>query len=383
MFKTFEDLIPDKNLQIFISICISLGIVLRSIPVIINICNLKGLMVNPIKRSSHSNPTPTLGGVSIFAGTLIGYMLWNFGDEGVIMHKMWAGVVILFFLGMKDDLFALSPIKKLISQIIASSLVVIGSDLRISNLFGIFGMGEIPYIVSVLFTIFMFVALINAFNLVDGIDGLAGGIGMIASGGFGLWFLLNEHWSLACLGLSLAASLAGFLRYNFSEHNKIFMGDTGSLLVGFITTILAVKFVHLNATYSFAPNTGFVSAPVIAVVMLIVPIFDTLRVFSIRVLRGKSPFKADRIHLHHLMVDNGLSHFWASFILCAATVFLTISTYLARSLFTNTQLCFVIILLFVGYLLTGNWLEARRLALAKSQKMDVASANGYSNLNAN
>jgi UDP-GlcNAc:undecaprenyl-phosphate/decaprenyl-phosphate GlcNAc-1-phosphate transferase len=383
MFKTFEDLIPDKNLQIFISICIALGIVLRSIPVVINICNLKGLMVNPIKRSSHSNPTPTLGGVSIFAGTLIGYMIWNFGDEGVIMHKMWAGIVILFFLGMKDDLFALSPVKKLISQIIASSLVVIGSDLRISNFFGIFGLEEIPYIASVLFTIFMFVALINAFNLIDGIDGLAGGIGMIASGGFGLWFLLNEHWSLACLGLSLAASLAGFLRYNFSEHNKIFMGDTGSLLVGFITTILAVKFVHLNVTSAFAPNTGFVSAPVMAVVMLIVPIFDTLRVFSIRVLRGKSPFKADRIHLHHLMVDNGLSHFWASFVLCSVTIFLTVATYLSRSIMTNTQLCFAIVLLFIGYILTGNWLEARRLALAKAQKMDVASANGVSKMNLN
>ncbi|MFN3850694.1 MAG: MraY family glycosyltransferase [Spirosomataceae bacterium] len=379
MFKTFEALIPDQNLQIFISASVAIAIVLRSIPIIINICNLKSLMANPVKRSSHSNPTPTFGGVAIFAGTLIGYMIWNFGDEGVLIHKLWAGTIILFFLGIKDDLYALSPTKKLISQVIASSLVVIGSDLRISDFFGIFGIGDIPYLISVVFTIFMFVALINAFNLIDGIDGLAGGIGMIATGGFGLWFLLNEHWSLACIGLCLSASLAGFLRYNFSQNNKIFMGDTGSLIVGYITTILAVKFVHLNTTYAFAPHTSFVSAPIIAVVMLIVPIFDTLRVFSIRILRGKSPFKADRIHLHHLMIDNGMSHFWASFTLSASTVFLTVITYTGRLYFTNTQLCFFIIFLFVGYVILGNLLEVRRLELAKANaRAEQSSPNGLS-----
>ena len=152
MFPTFESLIPDKQIQILISAIIAMVISLRSIPVIINISGLRGLMDNPVKRSSHKTPTPTFGGVAIFAGVLIGYMIWNFGDEGILIHKVFAGTVILFFLGVKDDLYALSPTKKMIVQVLASAIVVIGSDLRISDLFGIFGISHIPYIISILLT---------------------------------------------------------------------------------------------------------------------------------------------------------------------------------------------------------------------------------------
>ena len=182
----FENLFLEKTYQLVISMVLSFAITWRSIPVIINICNLKGLMVDPIKRSSHETPTPTFGGVAIFASTLIGYMLWNFNDEGFLLHKVFAGLVILFFLGIKDDLFALDALKKLGSQVLVAILVVVGSDLRITSFFGIFGIYELHYVVSVLFTIFLIVALINSFNLIDGVDGLSGGIAMIASAGLTL-----------------------------------------------------------------------------------------------------------------------------------------------------------------------------------------------------
>jgi len=367
MYPTFESLIPDKQIQILISAIISMIISLRSIPVIINISGLRGLMDNPVKRSSHKTPTPTFGGVAIFAGILIGYMIWNFGDEGILIHKVFAGTVILFFLGVKDDLYALSPTKKMIVQVLASAIVVIGSDLRISDLFGIFGISHISYIFSILLTIFIFVAMINSFNLIDGIDGLAGGIAMIASTGFGMWFLVNHHYSLACLALCLAGSLVGFLRFNFSQNQKIFMGDTGSLIIGYITTVLAVKFIHLNVMHAWEADISFVSAPIIAVVILIIPIFDTIRVFSIRILRGKSPFKADRLHMHHLLIDNNLSHMQASFSLYFTTIIFTAITYFARIYFTNTQLCFFILFLLICYFVTGNLLEVRRLKLKKEE----------------
>lgn len=365
MFPTFESLIPDKQIQILISAIIAMVISLRSIPVIINISGLRGLMDNPVKRSSHKTPTPTFGGVAIFAGILIGYMIWNFGDEGILIHKVFAGTVILFFLGVKDDLYALSPTKKMIVQVLASAIVVIGSDLRISDLFGIFGISHIPYIISILLTIFIFVAMINSFNLIDGIDGLAGGIAMIASTGFGMWFLVNHHYSLACLALCLAGSLVGFLRFNFSQNQKIFMGDTGSLIIGYIITVLAVKFIHLNVMHAWEADISFVSAPIIAVVILIIPIFDTIRVFSIRILRGKSPFRADRLHMHHLLIDNNLSHMQASFTLYFTTIIFTALTYFARSYFTNTELCFFILFLLICYFVTGNFLEVRRLKIKK------------------
>jgi UDP-GlcNAc:undecaprenyl-phosphate GlcNAc-1-phosphate transferase len=362
----FENLFLEKTYQLVISMVLSFAITWRSIPVIINICNLKGLMVDPIKRSSHETPTPTFGGVAIFASTLIGYMLWNFNDEGFLLHKVFAGLVILFFLGIKDDLFALDALKKLGSQVLVAILVVVGSDLRVTSFFGIFGIYELHYVVSVLFTIFLIVALINSFNLIDGVDGLSGGIAMIASAGFALWFALNNEWSLACLGFSMSASLLGFLRYNFSPTNKIFMGDTGSLIVGFVVAVLSIKFVQHNV-FNSNHNSVYQNAPVIAIVLLSVPIFDTLRVFGLRILKGKSPFKADRLHLHHLMVDNGLSHIATSFILYFATISLTTFTYVLRTYFTNTQLSVSLLILFLAYLIMARQLEIRRLKFYKQK----------------
>ena len=366
MNLTFEEFVPNFYIRVFLSMLLAFGITYRSIPVIINVCNLKGLMAEKEKRSSHLHPTPTFGGIALFASTLIAYHIWNFGDEGILMHRVIVGFIILFFLGIKDDLFALAPIKKIISQVIAAALVVIGSDLRITDFFGIFGLYEIPYALSVALTIFIFIALINAINLIDGIDGLAGGIGMIVTAFFGFWFLLNGHFSLASLSLCLSSSLAGFLIYNFSKTNKIFMGDTGSLILGFVITTLAVKFIHFNVLHSFRSSL-FINAPVLAIVLLSVPIFDTLRVFAIRIMRGKSPFKADRIHMHHLVVDNGLTHFQASMAFYAYTILSTAFTYILRHYLSNTQLCLIIVVYFILYLITGYWLENRRLNLKKIQ----------------
>ena len=366
----FENIINANSLQILISAVIAFLITWFAVPVIINICNLKNLMENPIKRSSHETPTPTFGGVAIFSSTIISYMLWNFDDEGFLLHKVFAGLVMLFFLGVKDDLFSLDAGKKLISQILIAMFVVVGSDLRITSFFGIFGVYQIPYFFSIIFTIFLIVALINSFNLIDGVDGLSGGIGMIASAGFGLWFVLNNQWSLACLSFSLVGSILAFLRYNFSTTNKIFMGDTGSLIIGFIVSVLAIQYVQLNV-FNFGANSLYKNAPVVAIVLLVVPIFDTLRVFSLRILKGKSPFKADRLHLHHLMIDNGLSHVATSFILYFVTVLFTAVTYLLRSFYTNTQLSFSVLATFILYLIGCQFLEIRRLKNHKSKFADA------------
>jgi hypothetical protein len=145
------------------------------------------------------------------------------------------------------------------------------------------------------------------------------------------------------------------------------MGDTGSLIIGYIITVLAVKFIHLNVMHAWEADISFVSAPIIAVVILIIPIFDTIRVFSIRILRGKSPFKADRLHMHHLLIDNNLSHIQASFSLYFVTIFMTGTTYFARSYFSNTELCFFILFLLICYFIVGNVLEVRRLKLKKEE----------------
>ena len=288
------------------------------------------------------------------------YFLWENPDEGQLIHLSFSAIIILFFLGVKDDILVLSPKKKMFVQIAASALVVILADLRIENLFGIFGVNEIPYVISLILTVFVFIALINAINLIDGIDGLAGGIGMIAGGMFGLWFFLNEHYALASLAASMTGSLVGFLRFNYSRTSKIFMGDTGSLIVGFLLTMFAVKFIQLNIQYRFDPHSSF-SAPILAIVVLIVPIFDTLRVFIIRLKDKKSPFTGDRNHLHHILIDSGLSHFQASVILWTFTLISTILFISISKTTDNTTSLYILIALFAVYMFIGHVLKDKNL----------------------
>ncbi|MDP5140594.1 MAG: undecaprenyl/decaprenyl-phosphate alpha-N-acetylglucosaminyl 1-phosphate transferase, partial [Spirosomaceae bacterium] len=265
-----------------------------------------------------------------------------------------------------DDLYALAAVKKLWTQILASSVVIIGSDLRINHFLGIFGVNELPYIVSVLFTIFIFVALINSFNLIDGIDGLSAGIGMIACGFLGWWFVSNEFWSLACLSLCTSASLLAFMRFNLSKRQRIFMGDTGSLLIGYIITVLSIKYIHYNVNHEFAENSIFVSAPILVIALLFVPIFDSLRVFGLRITRGKSPFEADRIHMHHLLVDNGLSHASTSAIFYFFTILFTVLCFLLRVKISNYGMILVVFIAFIFYFIVGYRLEVRRVRVHRT-----------------
>lgn len=356
MSNFFLNLYNDRLFQVIISAIVACTTSITAIPVIIKISRLKNLMADPGERSSHVTKTPTLGGVAIFASTFISYFLWENPDEGQLIHLSISGIVILFFLGVKDDILVLSPKKKMFVQVAVSALVVIFADLRIENLFGIFGINEVPYAISLPLTVFIFIALINAINLIDGIDGLAGGIGMIAGGMFGLWFFLNGHFALACLSASMSGALLGFLRFNYSKTSKIFMGDTGSLIVGFLLSMFALKFIQLNIEYRFNPNASF-SAPILAIVVLIVPIFDTLRVFIIRLKDKKSPFVGDRNHLHHILIDSGLSHFQTSVILWSFTLISTILFLTISKTTDNTTSLYILVVLFAIYMWISHILK--------------------------
>jgi len=356
MSNFFLNLYNDRLFQVVVSAIVACATSVTAIPVIIKISRLKNLMADPGERSSHITKTPTLGGVAIFASTLISYFLWENPDEGQLIHLSISAIVVLFFLGVKDDILVLSPKKKMFVQVIVSALVVILADLRIENLFGIFGINEVPYVLSLLLTVFIFIALINAINLIDGIDGLAGGIGMIAGGMFGLWFFLNGYFAMACLAASMSGSLFGFLRFNYSKTSKIFMGDTGSLIIGFLLSMFALNFIQLNIEYRFNPNASF-SAPILAIVVLIVPIFDTLRVFIVRLKDKKSPFIGDRNHLHHILIDSGLSHFQTSVILWVFTLISTILFLTISKTMDNTTSLYMLIVLFAIYMWVAHILK--------------------------
>lgn len=363
--KLNDDLFALGLYQCILAFLVACFVSVVSIPVIIKISELKSLMEKPGERRAHTTPTPTFGGIGIYAAILIAYFLWPSIDQTDVYRTdlSVAGMTILFFIGIKDDLVGIDPNKKILFQVLAAMILIFFGDLRVDYLYGMFGLHHIDQFFSILLTCFIFIALTNAINLIDGIDGLAGGIATIASGTFGAWFLLTNHFTMACLAFTLTGALLGFLRFNFSKTSKIFMGNTGSLIIGFMLAFFAVRFVSLNASYRFDP-TSFFNAPIIAIVILIVPIFDTLRVFLVRILAGRSPFSADRNHMHHILLDNGLSHAQATAVLCGASLVNTILFFLLHRNITNTQSLLILGGLFGLYMITSFMLKMRAMYIA-------------------
>lgn len=296
-----------KNIIPFISFIIAFYTSYKIIPVVIRIAHLKNLVDEPNNRTSHKKAVPTLGGVGIFIGFAVASLLlasYYFVPE---FNSLLLGMLVLFFLGIKDDILVLSAKKKLVGQILVAFLITFLGDVRITSFEGILGIYDIPYWPSILSSMFIFIALINAVNLIDGIDGLASGFGILASTFFGVDFYILGHFAWAMLCFAMAGALFAFLLYNvFGNANKIFMGDTGSLVLGLFITTATLKFININAVSSGPFSINF--APALAISVLVLPVFDTLRVFSIRIANGQSPFHPDKRHIHHLMLRLGFSH---------------------------------------------------------------------------
>ncbi len=295
----------------FISILLALStaffISLIAIPSIIKIAEIKHLFDEPDERKHHIARTPTLGGIAIFAGLIFSLTFWADQKSIVELQYIIASVMLLFFMGIKDDLFNLVAYKKLVGQLMASFILVHWAGIKITTFYGLFGIHDLSLIPSYFLSVFTVVVITNSFNLIDGVDGLAASIGLIASTIFGLWFFSAGVTQYAILASCMAGALLGFLYYNWSPA-KIFMGDTGSLIVGVILSILAIKFIEMNRVLNrFHPNK-VLSVPVVTLAILVIPLFDTLRVFSIRILQGRSPLSADRNHIHHLLQSVGMNH---------------------------------------------------------------------------
>ncbi|MGM0507114.1 MAG: MraY family glycosyltransferase [Bacteroidota bacterium] len=310
-------------------------------------------------RKVHTESTPTFGGVAIFFAFIIAFSLMEaMSSNGMRAYFDGYGFFIaasmmLFVVGVRDDLSGVPPKQKLLAQILASFLFIAGMGIWIPTMGGLFGLESIPWWAGMPLSLFAIIVLSNAYNLIDGIDGLAGSVGVIASLSFGVWFLYAEIWIWAAFSLILAGSLIGFLRFNLHPA-RIFMGDTGSLLVGFFLSLEAIAFIHYGTTV----GSGLYwqdAAPVIAMAILVIPLFDTLRVFSIRMARGQSPFSPDRSHLHHILLDMDCDHKEATFILTTMNVlFVAVALFLAQYMgptllfFTMLGTCFILFP-------TGGW----------------------------
>ena len=302
-------------IQLLLSFCWSFLVALFAVPSIIYVAHLKNILDKPNLRTVHESLTPRLGGLAVFAGFMSALTIFGSLENGV--QQLLAGCIILFFIGLKDDLVTISAFKKFAVQLLATGIVMIIADIRIRSFQGIFGIFELPIGISYAFTFLVIVGITNAINLIDGLDGLAGTIVLIISTTFG-WFFYryggSSYQNYAFVAVCLNGGLLGFLRYNFHKAT-IFMGDTGSLLCGFIVSILTIQFIEMRAVPS---------SPSVALGIIFVPLFDTMRVFLIRIMKGISPFTPDKNHVHHRFMGMGFQQISTVLILAIINILVSI-----------------------------------------------------------
>lgn len=341
-----------------------------SIPSIIQVAKIKHLFDEPDHRKKHKRIVPTLGGLSIFAGIAISVLLFV---DIQLFHELQfilVAILILFFLGIKDDIVILSPYTKFIGQFICGIIICWFGDIRITSFGGVFGISELPTEFSIIFSILTFMVIVNSFNLIDGIDCLCGTIGFIVTAAFGAWFYKAGFFQPLILALALMGSLLAFLRFNITPA-KIFMGDTGSLLIGLVVSVLALKFISLN---HIAPTINRLpAAPVLAIGILIIPLYDLLRVFSVRIIRKKSPFHPDRIHVHHKLLDLGLTHMQATSILGLINILFIVFIFIFQNLgLTTLLICIFIIATILTLILS---FLVKKYGIDRTKKVAVTKIN--------
>lgn len=329
-----------------------------TIPVIINIARIKHLTDEPGERNSHSSAVPTLGGLGIFIGFILSMTL--FADFKIFpgLQYLEFAFVFAFFMGMKDDIIALDPMKKAIGLFLSVAAIVILGDVRISSFYGLFLINELPYWFSVLFTMFTFLTIVNAVNLIDGINGLCTATSIISSIAFGIWFFLEgseRSMQMVVIISAVIGALLGFLKYNVTPA-RIFMGDTGSLLLGVLLAFFAIEFLEVNKDYSGVFKIQ--SSPVVAMSFIVLPLVDMVKVFAIRLYKRRSPFQPDKNHIHHVLLNLGFNHTQATLLLSVYSLLFIGLALLTMNMRNQTIL---LVIIAFGSVLLPSFILKRRI----------------------
>lgn len=289
-------------------------------PVIVRIAKAKGFVVRPNKRMSHTGEVPNIGGLNICFSYMLTYLLFEYNSLDQNQFFL-IGMFAIMAIGFIDDVLVLTPMAKLFGETLAGIALIGFADIRITHLHGLLGITEIGIIPSYLISLFILIAIINAVNLIDGIDGLASGLGILYCLFFAVYFGLAGELSWSIGSICMIGALAVFFIYNvFGSREKIFMGDSGSLLLGYLLTAFVFRFCEINAYHEVPEWLHMNAAPAVAICVLTVPIFDTIRVSLTRIKKHKSPFQPDKNHIHHLLLRTGLNHIQTTCVLLSVSL---------------------------------------------------------------
>lgn len=328
------------------------------IPPLIKLITRFKLYDVPDLRKEHVMPIPTMGGIAVCLAMMITCLLWFKFSNDFFTICFFFSIVVLFATGIMDDMNDLRARNKLAIQLALASLIAF-SGIRITSLNGMLGIDTLPLSAQYSLTVLAIAGITNAFNLIDGIDGLAGGLGFMSLVILGLFLTLSGDINIAIIAFALAGGLLGFLYYNFNPA-RIFMGDTGSLVLGFVTAVLTVRLIQQNTTGNISL---FPHAPVFGLSLVLIPVFDTLRVFALRIWKGRSPFDPDKTHIHHLLTNNNWSHNFASKLICGVHGIILITGYFLKNVRQEIGLLILCALM----LLATYFFQKLRLPSAKKE----------------
>lgn len=349
------------------------------IPGILLVAYEKSLFDLPDARKVHTSPIPRLGGVTffpviLFVTSIISLFLFCYCDYGnrffsshIISEILGLipGLTLLYVIGIGDDLLGVRYSRKFLIQIISALLIPV-AGLWINNFYGLFGIGEIPNFIGIPFTVLLTVFVTNAFNLIDGIDGLASGLSIVAFSMFGVTFAIEGLWMYSLLSFICVGVLVPFFCYNVfgdvKKHHKIFMGDTGSLTLGFILSLMAIKY----SMYNGEADQSVDGAPLMtAFSMLLVPCLDVLRVVMGRLRRKAHPFKPDRTHLHHKFLLMGLKPRTSMMLILLMAVAYIVLTYALINVGVPANVVFILVLMI--WIISNIWFT---IVIRKRDKKD-------------
>ena len=294
-------------MNFFYAALIAFAVTFLTMPVLIKVLKLKKLGDEPGGRKIHKAFIPSMGGIAIFAAVAVSLAIWAWQFPLPDIRYVLGAVSLMFFVGFRDDMVELKATHKILGQLVAVLLVVVVSDIRIKDLHGFLGIGELHFIISYAFSAFVILALTNAFNLIDGLDGLAGTMATIVFAFLGTWFLIQGLESYALISFTFLGGILAFLFFNWHPA-KIFMGDTGSLTLGFTMGALVIAFMENNAALPDGAFLKFKPTFTAGITLMLFPLYDMARVFTRRIRRGQGPMTPDKSHVHHFLMRMGLKH---------------------------------------------------------------------------
>ena len=277
-------------------------------PKILKIAILKNLVDNPDERKLQRRPVPVMGGLAVFFGITVGICSAQitFFSPGIFV--LMAAMIVMLYTGTIDDILDLTPSIRFIIEIAVVAFIILVNNSGINHFWGLWGIEFIPAWFAGVLTIFAAVGIINAINLIDGVNGLSSGFCFMASIMFAIMLYVSGNTVMTILAVSAAGAIIPFFLHNvFGNTTKMFIGDGGTLVIGTMMSMFVVSILKGSSLSAPLANEGVGLIP-FTLAVLAVPVFDTLRVMSMRILRKTSPFHPDKTHLHHLFLELGFSH---------------------------------------------------------------------------